>query len=130
MKPLSLILLLALTFTNQSVGAEPAEKLFFKDSRGVERVLEIAQVRQAKVKVESYGVIAYGTAKLRIASSRGLSAAQSEAETIAASFAANALLKKRGQKVKDGVSVKLTDGRAIYSSVHDGYVEVIWIYSP
>ena len=130
MNPLSLVLLLALTFTNQSVGAEPAERLSFKDSRGGERVLEIAQVRQAKVKVESYGVIAYGTAKLRIASSRGLAAAQSEAETIAASFAANALLKKRGQKVKDGVPGKLTDGRAIYSSVHDGYVEVIWIYSP
>ncbi len=122
-------LLLVLALTTEWARAEPAEQLSFKDPRGTERVLEIARIRQAKVKVESYAVIAYGTGKLVIASSRGLAAARSEAETAAASLAADALAKHRGKEVKDGVPTTLTGGRGIFSRVRDGFVEVIWIYS-
>jgi hypothetical protein len=121
---------LVLTFANEFVGAESVEIFLFKDQTGIKRSLELAKIRQIKVKVESYGVITYGNAKLRMASSRALAAAQSEAETMAASLAANALGKQCGQEVINGVSSNLSGGRVIYSGVHEGSVEVVWIYSP
>jgi len=125
-----LIVFLVLIFANESVGAESAEIFSFKDQTGIKRLLELAKIRQIKVKVESYGVITYGNAKLRMASSRAFATAQSEAETMAASLAANALRKQCGQQVINGVASNLSGGRVIYSGVHEGSVEVVWIYSP